>query len=235
MPKKVRRVVAPENDFTTDPSLDIPQGAHLRIVGPKYFAPKFAEESGDLWGAMVSLRLKVVDDRTEDGDADDQEFFDRFNLKFDAEVAKANNIGPEEGTTDSKGKKLSLTQFLKNANKRDFDKAQQEALLNEDNWVVQEETKLANLLACLYGSNWELDVDDLEGKEFLAKVEPRTGKKSGSFLGWESFVSLHSPKKNKKSKVRQAQEEASKTREELTDAEIDVEANLALRDEESAA
>ena len=235
MPKKVRRVAAPENDFTPDPSLDIPQGAHLRIVGSKYFAPKFAEESGDLWGAMVSLRLKVVDDRTEDGDADDQEFFDRFNLKFDAEVAKANNIGPEEGTTDSKGKKLSLTQFLKNANKRDFDKAQQEALLNEDNWVVQEETKLANLLACLYGSNWELDVDDLEGKEFLAKVEPRTGQKSGSFLGWESFVSLHSPKKNKKSKVRQAQEEASKTREELTDAEIDVEANLALRDEESAA
>jgi hypothetical protein len=235
VPKKVRRVAAPENDFTTDPSLDIPQGAHLRIVGSKYFAPKFAEESGDLWGAMVSLRLKVVDDRTEDGDADDQEFFDRFNLKFDAEVAKASNIGPEEGTTDSKGKKLSLTQFLKNANKRDFDKAQQEALLNEDNWVVQEETKLANLLACLYGSNWELDVDDLEGKEFLAKVEPRTGQKSGSFLGWESFVSLHSPKKNKKSKVRQAQEEASKTREELTDAEIDVEANLALRDEESAA
>jgi hypothetical protein len=235
VPKKVRRVAAPENDFTTDPSLDIPQGAHLRIVGSKYFAPKFAEESGDLWGAMVSFRLKVVDDRTEDGDADDQEFFDRFNLKFDAEVAKASNIGPEEGTTDSKGKKLSLTQFLKNANKRDFDKAQQEALLNEDNWVVQEETKLANLLACLYGSNWEMDVDDLEGKEFLAKVEPRTGKKSGSFLGWESFVSLHSPKKNKKSKVRQAQEEASKTREELTDAEIDVEANLALRDEESAA
>ena len=235
MPKKVRRVAAPENDFTPDPSLDIPQGAHLRIVGSKYFAPKFAEESGDLWGAMVSLRLKVVDDRTEDGDADDQEFFDRFNLKFDAEVAKASNIGPEEGTTDFKGKKLSLTQFLKNANKRDFDKAQQEALLNEDNWVVQEETKLANLLACLYGSNWELDVDDLEGKEFLAKVEPRTGKKSGSFLGWESFVSLHSPKKNKKSKVRQAQEEASKSREELTDAEIDAEANLALRDEESAA
>jgi hypothetical protein len=235
VPKKVRRVAAPENDFTTDPSLDIPQGAHLRIVGSKYFAPKFAEESGDLWGAMVSLRLKVVDDRTEDGDADDQEFFDRFNLKFDAEVAKASNIGPEEGTTDSKGKKLSLTQFLKNANKRDFDKAQQEALLNEDNWVVQEETKLANLLACLYGSNWELDVDDLEGKEFLAKVEPRTGQKSGSFLGWESFVSLHSPKKNKKSKVRQAQEEASKTREELTDAEIDAQANLALRDEESAA
>jgi hypothetical protein len=75
----------------------------------------------------------------------------------------------------------------------------------------------------------------LEGKEFLAKVEPRTGQKSGSFLGWESFVSLHSPKKNKKSKVRQAQEEASKSREELTDAEIDAEANLALRDEESAA
>jgi hypothetical protein len=235
VPKKVRRVAAPEAEFTPDPSLNIPHGAHLGVEASKYFNPKFADESGDLWGAMVSLHLEVVDDRTAEGKDDGKTFFDRFDLKFDAEVAEALEIGPEEGATDSKGKKLSLPQFLKNANKRDFTKEQQEALLNEENWVVQEETKLANLLLCLYGSEWELDIDDLVGKEFLAKVEPRTGKKSGSFLGWESFVSLHSPKKNKKSKVRQAQGEASKTREELTDAEIDAEANLALRDEESAA
>jgi hypothetical protein len=43
------------------------------------------------------------------------------------------------------------------------------------------------------------------------------------------------PKKKKKSKVQQAQEEASKARDQLTDAEIDAEANLALRDEEPAA
>jgi hypothetical protein len=235
VPKKVRRVAAPETEFTPDPTLDIPHGAHLQIDASKYFAPKFAEDSGDLWGAMVSLNLEVVDDRTEEGDADGEKFFDRFDLKFDAEVAKALEIGPEEGVTDSKGKKLSLAQFLKNANKRDFNEAQQEALLNEENWVVQEETKLANLLVCLYGSEWELDIEDLEGKEFIAKVLPRTGKKSGSFLGWESFVSLHSPKKKKKSKVQKAQEKASKAREELTDAEIDAEANLALRDEEPAA
>jgi hypothetical protein len=235
MPKKVRRVAAPEQEFTPDPVMDIPHGAVLEIVGPRYFPPKFDEESGNLWGAMVSLRLKVLDDRTADGDDDDKEFSDRFDLKFDAEIAKQHGIGPEEGAKDSNGKKLSLTKFLKNANKRDFNPEQQAALLDENNWVVQEQTKLANLLACLQGPNWELDLDNLQGKRFIGKVEPRTGKKQGSFLGWESFSMVDPPKKKKKSKVQQAQEEASKARDQLTDAEIDAEANLALRDEEPAA
>jgi hypothetical protein len=235
MPKKIRRGAAPENDFQPDPTLNLEQGAHLRIAGAKFFAPKFNEENGDLWGAMVSARLHVVDDRTEDGDADGLEFFDRFDLKFDPEVAKKFGIGPGEGDTDKDGKKLSLSDFLKNANKSMFTKEQQAALLDEENWVAMEGSKIAKLLGCLYGSEWELDVDDLEGKEFIANVLPRTGKKPGSYCGWESFVSLNPPKKKKKkSKVQQAQKEAAKAREELTDAEIDAEANLALRDEESA-
>ena len=95
---------------------------------------------------MVSLRLKVVDDRTADGDADGLEFFDRFDLKFDPEVAESLGIGPEENDKDDKGKKVSLTQFLKNANKRDFTKKQQEALLDGENWVAMEDTKIAKLL-----------------------------------------------------------------------------------------
>jgi hypothetical protein len=109
MPKKIRRTAAPENDFQPDPTLNLEHGAHLRIAGSKLFEPKFNEENGDLWGAMVSLRLRVVDDRTEDGDADDLEFFDRFDLKFDADVAKELQIGPEEGAKDDNGKKLSGT------------------------------------------------------------------------------------------------------------------------------
>ena len=210
MPKKIRRTAAPENDFQPDPTLNLEHGAHLRIAGSKLFEPKFNEENGDLWGAMVSLRLRVVDDRTEGGDADDLEFFDRFDLKFDADVAKELQIGPEEGAKDDNGKKLSVEKFLKNANKRDFNGEQQAALLDESNWTVREGTKLANLLACLYGSEWELDLEDLEGKEFIAKVLPRTGKKSGSYLAWESFISLNRPKKKKKGGKK----------EELTDAEV---------------
>ena len=70
----------------------------------------------------------------------------------------------EEGTKDDNGKKLSVEKFLKNANKRDFNEEQQAALLDESNWTVREGIKLANLLACLYGSEWELDLEDLEDK-----------------------------------------------------------------------
>jgi hypothetical protein len=225
MPVKIRRTAAPDNNFQPDPTLNLEHGAHLRIAGTKYFAPTFNEENGALWGAMVSLRLKVVDDRTEDGDADDLEFFDRFDLKFDADVAKELGIGPKEGATDEKGKKLSLEKYLKNANKRDFNEEQQAALLDEANWTVREGTKLANLLACLYGSEWALDLDDLEGKEFIAKVLPRSGKKAGSYLAWESFINLNPPKKKKK---------GGKKEEELTDAEVEA-MNLAIRSGDTAA
>jgi hypothetical protein len=209
----IRKTKAKE-EFGPDPSLDLPQGAHLKAMSTKLFAPKFHEETGELWKSKVSLKLKVVDDRTEDGDADSLEFFDGYDLKFDKDVAKKFGIGPEEGAKDNDGKKLTLERFLNNANKSDFTEEQQAALLDQDNWTVRAGSKLDNLLKVLYGEAWingqmDFDPDDLVGKEFIAKVHPKTGKKAGSFTGWETYMSLNPPKKKKRSKVQEAQEEAA--------------------------
>ncbi len=209
----IRRTTAKE-EFGPDPSLDLPQGAHLKVMSSKLFAPKFHEETGDLWKSKVSLKPKVVDDRTEDGDADGLEFFDSYDLKFDEAVAKEFGIGPEEGAKDKDGKRLTLDKFLNNANERDFTEEQQAALLDQANWTVRTGSKLNNLLNVLYGEAWakgEMDFvpDDLEGKEFIAKVHPKTGKKPGSYTGWETYMSLNPPKKKKKSKIQEAQEEAA--------------------------
>jgi hypothetical protein len=210
----IRKTKAKE-EFGPDPVLDLPDGAHLRIENATLFTPKFHQETGDLWKSKVSLTLKVVDDRTEDGDADDLEFFDGYDLKFDEDVAKKFGIGPEEGAKDKDGKKLTLDKFLDNANKSDFTDEQQAALLDQANWTVRTGTKLDNLLKVLYGKRWingemDFDPDDLEGKEFIAKVHPKTGKKPGSYTGWETYMSINPPKKKKKSKVQEAQEEAAK-------------------------
>jgi hypothetical protein len=210
---KIRRTKAKE-EFGPDPSLDLPQGAHLKVTSSKLFAPKFHEETGDLWKSKVSLKLKVVDDRTEDGDADGLEFFDGYDLKFDEDVAKKFGIGPEEGAKDKDGKKLTLEKFLNNANKRDFTDEQRAALLDQANWTVRTGSKLDNLLKVLYGEAWingEMDFDpnDLEGKEFIAKVHPKTGRKPGSYTGWETYMSISPPKKKKKPAVQEAQEETA--------------------------
>jgi hypothetical protein len=191
----IRKTKAKEG-FGPDPSLDLPQGAHLKVTSSKLFAPKFHEETGDLWKSVVSCKLKVVDDRTADGDADGLEFFDSFELKVDEELGYDDKI-------------------LKDANIRDFTKEQREKLLNQDNWTVRTGSKLDNLLNVLYGEAWingemDFDPDDLEGKEFIAKVHPRTGKKPGSYTGWETYMSLNPPKK-KKSHLQEAQEEAAHT------------------------
>src|SRR5215211_1134454 len=209
----IRKTKAKE-EFGPDPSLDLPQGAHLKVMSFKLFAPKFHEETGDLWKSKISLKLKVVDDRTEDGDADDLEFFDGYDLKFDEDIAKKFGIGPEEGAKDNDGKKLTLDKFLNNAKKSDFNEEQQAALLNQVNWTVRTGTKLDNLLKVLYGKQWingemDFDPDDLEGQEFIAKVHPKTGKKPGSYTGWETYMSINPPKK-KKSKLQEAREEAAK-------------------------
>src|SRR5215204_2063882 len=209
----IRKTKAKE-EFGPEPSLDLPQGAHLKATSSKLFAPKFHEETGDLWKSKVSLKQKVVDDRTEDGDADGLEFFDGYDLKFDEDVAKEFGIGPEEGAKDKDGKRLTLDKFLNNANKRDFTEEQQAALLDQDNWTVRTGIKLDNLLNVLYGEVWingemDFDPDDLVDKEFIAKVHQRTGKKQGSYTGWETYMSLNPPKK-KKSKIQEAQEEAAK-------------------------
>jgi hypothetical protein len=206
----IRKTKAKEG-FGPDPSLDLSQGAHLKVTSPKLFAPKFHEETGDLWKSKVSLKQKVVDDRTEDGDADGLEFFDGYELKFDEDVAKRLGIGSEEGAKDNDGKKLTLDKFLDNANKRDLTEERQAALLDQANWTVRTGSKLDNLLNVLYGEAWingemDFDPDDLEGKEFIAKVHPKTGKKSGSYTGWNTYMSLNPPKKKKKPTVQEAQE-----------------------------
>jgi len=211
----IRRTKAKE-EFGPDPSLDLPQGAQLKVTSSKLFAPRVHEETGDLWKSKVSLKLKVVDDRTEDGDADGLEFFDSFDLKFDEDVAKKFGIGPEEGAKDNDGKRLTLDKFLNNANKRDFTEQQQAALLDQDSWTVRTGIKLDNLLNVIYGETWakgemDFDPDDLVDKEFVAKVHPKTGKKPGSYTGWETYMSINPPKKKQKSKVQEAQEEAANT------------------------
>jgi hypothetical protein len=208
----IRKTKAKE-EFGPDPVLDLPNGAHLRIESATLFAPKFHEESGDLWKSKVSCKLKVVDDRTEDGDADGLEFFDSYVLKFDEDVAKKFGIGPEEGAKDREGKKLTLDKFFNNAGKVDFTEQQQVALLDQASWTVRTGTKLDNLLKVLYGKQWidgntDFNPDDLEGKEFIAKVHPKTGKKPGSYTGWETYMSINPPKK--KSKAQESQEEAAK-------------------------
>jgi hypothetical protein len=107
----IRKTKAKE-EFGPDPSLDLPQGAHLKVMTAKLFAPKFHDETGDLWKSVVSCKLKVVDDRTAEGEADDAEFFDTFELKVDEDL----------GYDDKK---------LKDANTRDFTKEQREELLDQ--------------------------------------------------------------------------------------------------------
>jgi hypothetical protein len=192
----IRKTKAKE-EFGPDPSLDLPQGAHLNVRSAKLFAPKFHQETGDLWKSVVFCKLQVVDDRTADGAADGLEFSDTFELKVDEEL----------GYDDKK---------LKDANLRDFTNEQQEELLNQDNWTVRTGSKLDNLLSVLYGEVWingemDFDPDDLVDKEFIAKVHQRTGRKPGSYTGWETFMALNPPKKKKKSKIQEAQEEAAHT------------------------
>ena len=211
----IRKTKAKE-ELGPDPVLDLSNGAHLKIENATLFGPKFHEETGDLWKSKVSLKLKVVDDRTEDGDADGLEFFDSYELKFDEDVAKEIGIGPEDGARDKDGKKLTLDRFLNNAGKSDFTEQQQSALLDQASWTVRTGTKLDNLLKVLYGKQWidgdmDFDPDGLEGKEFIAKVHPKTGKRPGSFTGWETYVSINPPKKKKKSRVKGDKEEAADT------------------------
>ena len=43
----------------------------------------------------------------------------------------------------------------------------------------------------------DFDPDDLEGKEFIAKVQPKTGKKPGSYTGWETYMSINRQRKRR--------------------------------------
>jgi len=187
--KPIRRAEA-RNNYGPDPYLDLQAGAHLKVKDQRIFEPKFHEETGAFWSPTLLLTQEVVDDGTEEGEADELTFADRFELKIDEDVRD------QLGFEDDKP--------LRNSTKADFTKAQQALLVDMDNWTIRTGTKLDSLLTCLYGKAWtegkiEFDPDDLVGKEFMAKVEPKTGKKAGSFTNWESYISLNRPKKKRKS------------------------------------
>jgi hypothetical protein len=59
VPIRKTRAKASE-DYGPDPALDLPGGAHLGIKSVKVFPPKFNEDTGDLWGSIVSMRLTVI-------------------------------------------------------------------------------------------------------------------------------------------------------------------------------
>ena len=205
--KTIRKSRAKETeDFADSAVLENEHGAHLKIKSTKLFPPKFSEEDDALWSANISARVAVVDDRTEDGDDDGKEFNDRFDLKMDLDVLD------ELGIEDSS---------LKDATRSDFTKAQQQAILDPDNWTVRDNTKADKLNLALFGKKW--DTGDLQfhedlwvGAEFIAKIYKRTGKRPGSYCGWDTFVSLNPPKKKKKA----GQQKAAKAANEVDFAEL---------------
>jgi hypothetical protein len=100
----IRRAKA-RNDYGPDPSLDLQAGAHLKVKSEKLFPPTFNEETGDFWGPTLSLVMEIIDDGTEEGDADGETFADRFELKIDEEFL--DTLGIEE-------------KALRNSRKADF-------------------------------------------------------------------------------------------------------------------
>src|SRR5215207_7506346 len=114
----IRRAEA-RTDFGPDPSLTLSTGAHLKVKSYKIFEPKFHEETGDLWSPTLSLILEVVDDYTEDGNADGLTFADRFEFKLDEEIIEA--LGVEE-------------KALRNSNISDFNAEERKQLLELTNW-----------------------------------------------------------------------------------------------------
>jgi hypothetical protein len=195
--KKIRKSAARNEEFGSA-SLDLPQGAHLKTKSVKVFGPKFDDETGDFWIPKIRARMVVVNDRTEDGEADGLEFDDYFELKLDPDLW----FEPDD---------------IRNANIRDFDEEEQALLLDEDTWTIGAETKADNLNIAIIGKDWDQKVDfhpeiHWVGKEIIAKVKPRTGKKAGSYCGWDTFMSLEPPQRGRKgkgkSKVQKAQEEA---------------------------
>jgi hypothetical protein len=216
----IRRVKAKAGDFGPDPVLDLPQAAHLKIKSAKLFPPKVDEDTGSFWVPNVSLRLLIVDDRTEEGDADGLEFSDRFELKIDEE------LGIED-------------EDLKTKVFWDFTKEERALLLDIENWTIRKNTKLDKLMIALDGPSWtHFEVDELVEREYIAKVTPRTGKRPGSYCVWESFMSIEPPKKKRKSASQRSTRngKASKTAKakaqtNLEETEREIEADLSEADE----
>jgi hypothetical protein len=210
--KTIRKSRAKENDAFADSAvIHVEHGAHLKIKSVKLFPPKFNEEDDSLWAANISVRILVVDDHSEDGAFDNLEFSDRFDLKMDLDVLEELDLEDQD---------------LKNAEKSDFTKHQRAAILEEDNWTIRDNTKADKLNITLFGKKWnEGNMDFHEDlwvdKEFIAKVYPRTGKRPGSFCGWDTFVSANPPEKNKNKGIQKAQQEAKAAAQAANDAELD--------------
>ena len=198
--KKIRKSKA-RNDGFASASLDLPHGALMEVKATKIFGPKFDEETGDFWIPKIRNRNKVIDDR-DTGEADGLEFDDDFELKLDPDL----DFDPED---------------IRNANIRDLSEEEQKILLDENNWTIGEGSKADMLNTALYGRDWAEEIDfhpeiHWVGKRFIAKVKPRTGKKPGSYCGWDTFMSVDPPaggrRKSKKTsrtlngKAKQAQE-----------------------------
>ena len=195
--RTIRKTKARDTGIFEDSAvLELKHGAHLKIKSATLFDPKWGEEDGALWNANISPRIVVVDDHTEDGEADGLAFTDRFDLKVDADIL--DELGLED-------------KDLNDARKADFTKHQQQVLMDPDSWTIRDGTKADNLNIALFGTNWsdgEMDFhpDMWVDKEFIAKVLPRTGKRPGSYCDWNTFMSANPPAKSKKAK--KAQEKA---------------------------
>jgi len=107
---------------------------------------------------------------------------------------------------------------------------------DDGTWELRDGTKFGALAKARYGQDFfetdqAFDSEDLEEFEFLAKIEPktnfRTGKITGSMLGWETIMAIPKPKKKKKN-LQAAQQEAAKAANEADFAQ------LPLSDEDEA-
>jgi hypothetical protein len=210
----IRRQKTRNPDYGPDPAIDLPGGAHLKVKGQKLFTPRFHEDTGDLWSPTLSLILEVVDDFTEEGSYDGLTFADRFELKVDEDML--DTLGLEEKS-------------LRDANASDFTAEERKKISDMDNWTIRENTKLDSFLSCIHGKKWvdgkmEFDPKDIVGAELIARIQPRTGKRPGSFTDWNSYVSLQRPKKKKKTQTGKSGKNSSKGSDTIDLAKEDMEA-----------
>jgi hypothetical protein len=186
--KPIKRALSRASYAGPDASLTLPSGALLKVLGQRIFPPKFHEEDGSFWSPVVSLRLEVVDDGTTQGQADGKQFDDKFELKLNEDLYPELQIESDKE--------------LRSAHISQFTPTQREFLLDEGSWLVREYSKLDSLLQCLYGPEWtngqlSFNLADLADAKFLARVQPRTGQRPGSYCVWDSFISPRRTKKKK--------------------------------------
>jgi hypothetical protein len=202
----IRRSRAKEKaDFSEDSAvLNLDSGAVLKVLSAQRFDAKFNDETGDLWRARIAARLLVLDDRTEDGEDDSKQFTDYFDLKMDLDVMDRLGLDDDD---------------LRDATEDDFTDEQVKAILNPGNWTIRDNTKAEKLNNILLDKDWAekgFHPGLWENKTFIAKVKPRTGRRTGSFCGWDTFVSVNPPKKKKQNAY---EESLDQVEQELTEAE----------------